>query len=1000
VPERASTSAPSSPSSSGTRPRIARGHSPRAPLDARSFVGREGYLRLLHDALTSVRHERAVALFVHAGSGVGKTALVRQFVRGVSETLSAVVLEGRCHERESVPFKALDPLVDALGRYLKGLGPVDARALLPRHAWALARLFPALSRVPAVAASKPAQPAADEPDPQELRRLALGALRSILSGMAARAPLILWLDDLHWTDRDSAILLTDLLRAPDVPGFLFIASHRTDEGTRNPALRALVHAVEEGSGATLTTSKIALSAMSPEEATALARQVAVTCRVPHIDADLIARETGGNPFFVHELVRHAASREEAVAAGLADPDTPGGEPVTPTLEQALRERMGGLPDAATRMLELIAVAGGPVARAGIRLAAGLGEDEREAMSALRAGNFVSTQGPSEEIVETYHDRIRETVIAGLSDPRRRALHLELARSLVALDLGDPQTLAQHFAVGGARREARRHAARAAEEAMRTLAFDRAVELYRMVLDLTDDAPAGDGTAAAAASDRLAMQRALGDALANSGRGDQAAREYLAVAEKQHGLPSLELRRMAAEHLLISGRIEEGKAALDSVLNYFGLKLARSRLGALRSMMWNRLRIKVRGLDYVLRDAREIPEETLALIDACWAVAVGLGQADFLQGMAYHARFVLLSLETGEPHRLARAAAQEVAFLALPGVKARRRVERMLVVARDLARQIGSAHVLALAEVTAGLADYLVGRWSQAFHLFESAEDMLVASGVGVQWELSTARRYVVSALWYMGNVKELVRRLAIADAAARERGNLHAATSMQARFAHLERLAADAPDEAWARVDEAMRFWPENAFMFAHYNELISRTQVLLYRGQGRAAWEHLTARDRRLKRAMLLRVELLRLEHRYARGRAALAAALDAAAAGDQAARAALLAAAETSAAELGREKAEWVHPFAAVLRAGAAAQRGDTAAAVALLHRATAGFLERQMGLYAAASKRRLGQLLGGENGTALVREADAMMTEQGIKSPARMTRMLASGFPGPAE
>ena len=86
---------------------------------------------------------------------------------------------------------------------------------------------------------------------------------------------------------------------------------------------------------------------------------------------------------------------------------------------------------------------------------------------------------------------------------------------------------------------------------------------------------------------------------------------------------------------------------------------------------------------------------------------------------------------------------------------------------------------------------------------------------------------------------------------------------------------------------------------------------------------------------------------------------------------------------------------PWRNRMRAGAAAVRGDDALAASELRRAAAGFTAADMALLASAVERRLGALLGGSEGSALVSAADAFMTRQTIRSPARFAAMLTPGF-----
>ena len=144
----------------------------------------------------------------------------------------------------------------------------------------------------------------------------------------------------------------------------------------------------------------------------------------------------------------------------------------------------------------------------------------------------------EDHVETYHDRIRETILARLTPSEREATHQRLALALETSPVLDPESLAVHYEAAGAPERAAAYAADAAAKAADALAFDRAARLYRVALEL--------GTADEVAAQKLRV--GLGDALANAGRGAEAARAYLAAADRAQSTENLELQRRAAEQL--------------------------------------------------------------------------------------------------------------------------------------------------------------------------------------------------------------------------------------------------------------------------------------------------------------------------------------------------------------------------------------------------------------------------------------------------------------------
>jgi hypothetical protein len=137
----------------------------------------------------------------------------------------------------------------------------------------------------------------------------------------------------------------------------------------------------------------------------------------------------------------------------------------------------------------------------------------------------------------------------------------------------------------------------------------------------------------------------------------------------------------------------------------------------------------------------------------------------------------------------------------------------------------------------------------------------------------------------------------------------------------------------------------------------------------------------------MLLRFQVLRIEATHLRARVALATAAEG--------RVERLRIAEKLARRIEKEKMPWAMPLVSLVRAAVAQQESEPDLTAAHLAAAIQGFEAAEMGLYAAAARRRLGETTSGDKGRELVAEADAWMTNQRIKKPDLLTRMLAPGF-----
>lgn len=924
------------------------------PRQTPTILGRRPHLTVLEQAFAEASLGQGVCVYVHGPSGIGKSTLVAHFLKRLTEREDVVVLQGRCSPRESVPYKAFDDVIDRLTRHLRSLPLEHVASLLPPETRELARVFPILTQVEAIAAF-PAH-RGEIPDALELRKRAFAALRQVLARMAQRGPVVIYVDDLQWADIDSVALLDEVLRPPTAPPVLLVACFRSHDGGENPLLAPLL-----ARSGTPSCRDLPVGPLSADEAAALVRQL-----LPGRASDPLVRsiveESAGSPFVVEQMAQHV------VESGSA-------EMSKATLAEMLVARIDRSPPGTHELLEVLAVAEHPVDLEVAHRAAGIGGDPRALISALEIGRLVRTSVAT-DLIEVYHDRIRVSLARRIGADREREIHWRLAEAIRERNIDDPEALFEHYLASAHPEQAAEQAAKAAYRARDALAFDRAARFFRHAIEL------------GAPEDRRTLTADLGEALARAGRPAEAADAFLAAKEDAEPAAAFELQRRAAEQLLFGGHIDRGLRVTGDLLRAVGLSIPAHRTTALLSALVRSTRLRLRGLRYVERPVEDIPLADLLRMDVCGAVGVGLTLVRTHVAFDLVTRHLLMALDAGEITRISRGMAWESGFIAIGGGRTRRLTERLTEEAARLADRLGRPPEIALALVTTGAAALLCGEFRRAADILIRAERMLRERCTGMMWELTTSQTFLLSSLIYLGELQEVSLRLPVMLADALERGNLLAATEARTR-ANFVWLATDDVARAQREIDEALRTWSHEGFHRQHYNALISQANIALYTGDPVAAWRRIADQWRPLRQSLLLRVQILRAESHFLFARCSLAAA----AAGVDRPR--LLRVAGRHASALAREHMPWIDPFAPLVRAGVHAVRGDDAGARRLLVEAAERFDRVDLGLYAAAARRRLGTLTGGDEGRELVARADAFMRAQGIPKPDRVTAALAPGF-----
>ncbi len=547
-------------------------------LGGHQLVGREHHLAALKDVYRNLRRQGdPQTVFILGRSGEGKTTLAEHFLASLREDKHLAIMAGRCYDRESVPFKALDSLIDALASYLKALPETDAALLMPDDIEVLAQVFPVLQRVGVVAQASGTDWLAAI-DAQQLRQRAFGALRSLLGRLSKRSPIVWFIDDLQWGDTDSAEALFETLRPPKAPQVLFLGTYRSDEAEGSAFLKTWKE-LQRKHDVIFLEREVKLAPLTVEECSELVIDLLgkdnENVRRRAVE---FAQETRGNPFLLTELV------------GCFDPETDSFEPMP--LGEVLSRKLGRLPEEAEQLLEVVAVSGQALALDEASRAAGHELPPVATISRMRNERLVRLIGQEEKpLVDTYHDRVRETVLSGMDESRCKALHLTLAEliekdagglsaeQVAALESGEKRDdkaiprvydLAYHFDAAGDRRKAWTYALVAAEQARRQSALEVAVNNYAMAKRNISETERGV---------RYRIAEGYGESLMLLGRYEDASEQLKGAMDLvEDAERKARIEAIQGELAFKQGLVDKSISMFESGLRRLGVWVPKSQLG--------------------------------------------------------------------------------------------------------------------------------------------------------------------------------------------------------------------------------------------------------------------------------------------------------------------------------------------------------------------------------------------------------------------------------------
>ena len=528
---------------------------------------------------------------------------------------------------------------------------------------------------------------------------------------------------------------------------------------------------------------------------------------------------------------------------------------------------------------------------------------------------------------------------------------------------DPEVLAGHLRGAGDLVRACEYYSKGADQAALALAFDHAARLYRVALELHQGVD----------SQARLLWKKLGDALANAGRGAEAAQAYLKSADGATAAETLELKRLASTQLLIGGHVADGLALLRTLLGPLGMTMPSTTLQAQASLLWHRSLLRLRGLQFRNRDESQVSALDLTRIDLCWSAVAGLSMSEPIRGADFQTRGLLLALRAGEPSRIARALAMEAAHRSSTGT-ADPQIPALLHAAEEIATRLDSPYLHGMIAMVKGAGSLLQGQWKPALTALDQAEQLFRNRCTGVTWERDTVDNFVLWALIQRGQIAELKRRWTVLYRESRERGDLYAATTLTAFYMTMITLSKNEPIESERELEAFVDRRDPRRFNLQHSSALESLIHLYLYRGDVSNAWERLVAIWPAYSRSMLLSVKMIRIDLHELRGRTALAMAEKAV---DQSP---FLRQAKEDARSLEREGQPWALAHAHYLNASIAACEGDTIRAIRELTLAVEQYDRAEMPLRAQILRFRLGEIQSDDETRELHTKAEAWLRDQG--------------------
>lgn len=447
------------------------------------FAGRAKERAQLDQTWAEVRSTGRRVVLIAGEPGIGKTRLVAELAAQVHAE-GAVVLVGRSDDEIDAPFRPFAEALDHLARH-------TSEEVLTEHVdevgTVLARIAPSLAK----RVDLETDVASSDSDVERLRMF--HAATDLLTRQAARTPILLVVDDLHWADRSSLLLLRHLVQTLGDAPVLIVGTYRDTDLDRSHPLSAMLADFRREPG----VERLALSGLSSADVI----EYMVLAGGNDLDTEgvdlgrQIAEVTSGNPFFVSETLRHFAESGAIVhvdgrwVRGTLDAGDAG---VPEGVREVVGRRLSALGDEVERVLAIAAVAGAEFDSVIVGAVAEVSEGQVvDLLDEAAARTLIVEVDERFGWYRFAHALVRQTLIEELSTTRRLRVHRAIAEQLEVRAPDRIEEIAHHYleaAATGVAEKAVEYARRAAEEAFERVAVEQAARWYRRALEAEEGLP--------------------------------------------------------------------------------------------------------------------------------------------------------------------------------------------------------------------------------------------------------------------------------------------------------------------------------------------------------------------------------------------------------------------------------------------------------------------------------------------------------------------------------